>query len=113
MKIYHEDGLRFIRSKTDEYDLIIIDSPNPFGPGEGLFTKEFYGNCYNALHEDGIMINQNESPFYEEEAFQCQRMHKRIVEILPDLPGLPGTYSVLSVRTLAVRICVQEIPSAR
>lgn len=81
--IYHEDGLRFIRSKSNEYDLIIIDSPNPFGSGEGLFTKEFYGNCYNALHEDGIMINQNESPFYEEEAFQCQRMHKRILESFP------------------------------
>ena len=83
VSIYNEDGLRFIRSKTDEYDLIIIDSPNPFGPGEGLFTKEFYGNCYNALHFDVIMINQNESPFYEEEAFQCQRMHKRILETFP------------------------------
>ena len=71
VNIFHEDGLRFIRSKGDAYDLIIIDSPNPFGAGEGLFTKEFYGNCYNALHEDGIMINQNESPFYTEEAFQC------------------------------------------
>ena len=81
--IYHEDGLRFIRSKSDAYDLIIIDSPNPFGAGEGLFTKEFYGNCYNALHEDGIMINQHESPFYTEEAFQCQRMHKRIIESFP------------------------------
>ena len=83
VEIFHEDGLRFIRSKTDQYDLIIIDSPNPFGPGEGLFTKEFYGNCYNALREDGIMVNQNESPFYTEEAFQCQRMHKRIVETFP------------------------------
>ena len=81
--IYHEDGLRFIRSKSDAYDLIIIDSPNPFGAGEGLFTKEFYGNCFNALHEDGIMINQQESPFYKEEAFQCQRMHKRIIESFP------------------------------
>jgi spermidine synthase len=83
VEIYHEDGLRFVRSKADAYDLIIIDSPNPFGPGEGLFTKEFYGNCYNALHEDGIMINQHESPFYKEEAFQCQRMHKRILESFP------------------------------
>ena len=81
--IYHEDGLRFIRSKSDAYDLIIIDSPNPFGAGEGLFTKEFYGNCFNALHEDGIMINQHESPFYKEEAFQCPRMHKRIIESFP------------------------------
>ena len=37
----------------------------------------------NIFHEDGIMINQNESPFYTEEAFQCQRMHKRIVETFP------------------------------
>ena len=81
--IYHEDGVRFIRSKGDAYDLIIIDSPNPFGAGEGLFTKEFYGNCYNALHEEGVMINQNESPFYTEEAFQCQRMHRRILETFP------------------------------
>ncbi|WMC91484.1 polyamine aminopropyltransferase [Kineothrix sp. MB12-C1] len=81
--IFNEDGLRFVRSKSDVYDLIIIDSPNPFGLGEGLFTKEFYGNCYNALHSDGIMINQHESPFYKEEAFQCQRMHKRIIESFP------------------------------
>lgn len=81
--IYHEDGLRFVRARSDAYDLIIIDSPNPFGAGEGLFTKEFYGNCFNALHEDGIMINQHESPFYKEEAFQCQRMHKRIIESFP------------------------------
>lgn len=83
VEIFNEDGLRFVRAKSDEYDLIIIDSPNPFGPGEGLFTKEFYGNCFNALHSDGIMINQHESPFYKEEAFQCQRMHKRIVESFP------------------------------
>lgn len=83
VQIFNEDGLRFVRSKSDEYDLIIIDSPNPFGPGEGLFTKEFYGNCYNALHGDGVMINQHESPFYKEEAFQCQRMHKRIIESFP------------------------------
>ena len=81
--IYNEDGLRFVRSRSNVYDLILIDSPNPFGPAEGLFTKEFYGNCYNALHEDGIMINQHESPFYTEEAFQCQRMHKRIIESFP------------------------------
>jgi len=78
--IYYEDGLRFIRSREAEYDLIIVDSTDPFGPGEGLFTKEFYGNCYKALKEDGIMVNQHESPFYEGDAAACQRAHKRIVE---------------------------------
>ena len=68
MQIHYEDGLKFVRTCEDEYDLIIVDSTDPFGPGEGLFTREFYGNCYKALKEDGIMVNQHESPFYDEDA---------------------------------------------
>jgi len=78
--IHFEDGIRFVRPKVDEYDLIIVDSTDPFGPGEGLFTKEFYGNCFKALHDDGIMVNQHESPFYKEDALAVQRAHKRIVQ---------------------------------
>ena len=81
--IYYEDGLKFVRSREDEYDLIVVDSTDPFGPGEGLFTKEFYGNCYKALREDGIMVNQHGSPFYEADAKACMRAHKRIVESFP------------------------------
>ena len=81
--IFIQDGLKFIRRKKDEYDLIIVDSTDPFGPGEGLFSREFYGNCFKALHEDGIMVNQHESPFYQEDAVACQRAHKRIVESFP------------------------------
>ena len=83
MHLYYEDGLKFIRTRENCYDLIIVDSTDPFGPGEGLFTREFYGNCYKALREDGIMVNQHESPFYEEDAIACQRAHKRIVESFP------------------------------
>ena len=54
--IHYEDGLRFVRRKENEYDLIIVDSTDPFGVGEGLFTKEFYGNCYKALTENGMCI---------------------------------------------------------
>ncbi len=81
--IHYEDGLKYIRRFENEYDLIIVDSTDPFGPGEGLFTREFYGNCYKALREDGIMVNQHESPFYDEDAVACQRAHKRIVESFP------------------------------
>lgn len=78
--ITYQDGLKYIRNCENEYDLIIVDSTDPFGPGEGLFTKEFYGNCYKALKEDGIIVNQHESPFYKEDALAMQRAHKRIVE---------------------------------
>ena len=71
--ITYQDGLKYVRNHENEYDLIIVDSTDPFGPGEGLFTKEFYGNCYKALKEDGIIVNQHESPFYSEDALAMQR----------------------------------------
>ncbi len=83
LTIYNQDGLKFIRKYENEYDLIIVDSTDPFGPGEGLFTKEFYGNCFKALKDDGIMVNQHESPFYESDAIAMKRAHKRIVESFP------------------------------
>jgi spermidine synthase len=81
--VHIQDGLKFIRRLSDIYDLIIVDSTDPFGPGEVLFTKEFYGNCYKALREDGIMINQHESPFYSYEANAMKRTHRRIRESFP------------------------------
>jgi spermidine synthase len=81
--IYYEDGLKFVRRSINEYDLIIVDSTDPFGPGEGLFTKEFYGNCYKALKEDGILVNQHESTFYDSYSDAMKRAHKRISELFP------------------------------
>jgi spermidine synthase len=81
--IYFEDGLKFVRRKKDEYDLIIVDSTDPFGPGEGLFTKEFYGNCFTALNEEGILVNQHESVYYSSYADSMKRAHKRIKESFP------------------------------
>jgi len=83
VNILYMDGLKHVRTCENQYDLIIVDSTDPFGPGEGLFTREFYGNCYRALREGGIMVNQHESPFYEQDAVAMQRAHKRIVESFP------------------------------
>ena len=83
VKIYHEDGLRFLRRRISEYDLIINDSTNPFGYTEGLFTKEFYGSCYKALKEDGIMVYQHGSPFYDEDEAACRSMHRKVFRSFP------------------------------
>ncbi len=83
VNLYFEDGLKFVRAKVNAYDLIIVDSTDPFGPGEGLFTKEFYGNCFNALRADGILVNQHETPYYQSYAKSMQRAHKRIREFFP------------------------------
>lgn len=81
--IYFDNALRFIRRRKAQYDLIIVDSTDPFGPSEPYFTREFYGSCCNALREDGIMVNQQGSPFYRHDSEAMQRSHKRIVSTFP------------------------------
>ncbi len=81
--IFYQDGLRFVRNKENEYDLIIVDSTDPFGVGEGLFTREFYGNCFKALKDDGILVNQHESTFYTAYANSMKRAHSRIKSTFP------------------------------
>ncbi len=83
LNMYFQDGLKFVRDRVDEYDIIIVDSTDPFGPGEDLFTKEFYGNCFKALKADGILVNQHESPFYADDAKAMRRAHARIVKSFP------------------------------
>ncbi|CAH2215445.1 polyamine aminopropyltransferase [Tepidibacter aestuarii] len=83
VNLYFEDGIKFVEGKENTYDLIIVDSTDPIGPGEGLFTTEFYTNCYNALTEKGILINQNESPYYSDNAREMSRAHKKIKNIFP------------------------------
>lgn len=81
--IRYEDGLKFVRTKSDYYDLIIVDSTDPFGPGEGLFTKEFYGNCSKALNGNGILVNQHESPFYNEYKDIVKKTHEKLARCFP------------------------------
>lgn len=81
VNLFFEDGLKFVKTKNNEYDLIIVDSTDPIGPGEGLFTHEFYENCSNALTKDGILVNQHESPYYKRESEAMQKAHKKIKSV--------------------------------
>ncbi|MDD3239818.1 MAG: polyamine aminopropyltransferase [Lachnospira sp.] len=99
VNVFVQDGLRFLRSKNNEYDLIINDATDPFGYTEGLFTKEFYGNCFKALKEDGIMVYQHGSPFYDEDMVECMKMHRKAYRSFPvsrvyqaHIPTCPSGY---------------------
>lgn len=99
VNIINMDGLRYLRRCKDKYDLIINDSTDPFGHTEGLFTKEFYGNCYHALHDDGIMVYQHGSPFYDEDEAAFRAMHRKAFRSFPisrvyqaSIPTCPAGY---------------------
>lgn len=78
VSLYFEDGIRFVADTKEIYDLILVDSTDPIGPGEGLFTTEFYQNCFNILSDNGILVNQSESPYYDQFSHEMKRAHKRL-----------------------------------
>lgn len=84
LTLHFRDGLEFIQNAEEGYyDLILVDSTDPIGPGEGLFTYDFYNNCKRVLSEDGILINQHESPYYETNNHEMKRAHSKIKQAFP------------------------------
>ena len=77
------DGLKYVRTTKKKYDLIIVDSTDPFGPGESLFTREFYGNCFDILRADGLLVNQHESPYYKSDSREVRSIFEKTNKIFP------------------------------
>ena len=68
------DGIAFMREAENYYDVIIVDCSDPVGPGEGLFSYDFYKDTFRALKDDGLFVQQTESPF----------MHRKLVKDIFD-----------------------------
>ena len=84
LHLFFEDGVAFVaKAPNAHYDLILVDSTDPIGPGEGLFTHHFYAQCARILSEKGILINQHESPYYEKDACEMRRSHQKIKAHFP------------------------------
>jgi spermidine synthase len=59
------DGVEFVNDTDREFDVIIVDSTDPIGPGEVLFGQRFYGGCKRCLAEGGVLVTQNGVPFVQ------------------------------------------------
>lgn len=101
------DGIAHIEASKNTYDVIIIDSTDPVGPAVGLFTREFYGHVFEALTDEGIMVAQTESPFYEPEL--VQRTFSRVSANFPItrlyLAHIPSYPSGMWSFTLGSKVC--------
>lgn len=64
-ELHFVDGIKWVQdAEPGSYDVIIVDSTDPIGPAEGLFNEAFYRNCHKALGDNGILVQQSESPLY-------------------------------------------------
>lgn len=84
VNLIFDDGLKFVQEVKDGiYDLVIVDSTDPISVGAGLFTTEFYTDCFRILSANGILVNQHESPYFEGLAKEMKRAHSKIANIFP------------------------------
>jgi spermidine synthase len=64
-----DDGAKYVAktaAKTDRrFDVIIVDSTDPQGPGKVLFSEKFYANCRRCLNKGGVLVTQNGVPFFQ------------------------------------------------
>ncbi|USG60468.1 polyamine aminopropyltransferase [Sneathiella marina] len=60
------DGCQYVKNTAEKWDVIIVDSTDPHGPGEVLYTEEFYADCKACLSDGGIIVTQNGVPFVQE-----------------------------------------------
>ena len=66
-----DDGIKYVKESANEsFDLVIVDSTDPIGPGEGLFTEMFYRDVYRILNPSGVMVTQSESPRFNQKVFK-------------------------------------------
>ncbi len=108
VEIRTEDAIEFIKDKTAAYDIVLIDSTDPMGPGEGLFTEEFYTNVRKSLRLGGIMAAQSESPVVNKK--EIGKMYSLLKKVFPicatftsPIPTYPGGY-------WAWAYCSAEVP---
>jgi len=60
------DGIQYVKDHKNAFDVILVDSTEPVGPAVELFSPSFYQDCFNALKEDGMLVVQSESPFFND-----------------------------------------------
>jgi len=79
LTVIAQDAAEYIKTKNKYFDVIIVDSTDPIGSGESLFTEVFYKNVHDALKDDGITVTQSETLFYSPEFIvDIQKQNKKL-----------------------------------
>ncbi len=110
------DGIDYVRRAPDaSFDAIIVDSTDPIGVGEVLFTDEFYANCARVLADDGLIVNQCGVPFMQADelhdtSIRRGRFFPHVGAYVAAVPTYVGGYMTLGFA--AKRAGLRDIPAA-
>ncbi|WP_243293002.1 polyamine aminopropyltransferase [Bacillus sp. FJAT-47783] len=106
------DGVQYVKEKENEYDVIIVDSSDPVGPAEQLFSKPFYHNLQRALKEDGLMVCQSQSPIFHLDVLKQSYHHlsslfpitKLYTAVVPTYPGGLWSFTIGSKKYTDIQV---------
>lgn len=76
------DGIEFVAETDEKFDVIIVDSTDPIGPGEVLFTQEFHAGCARCLTERGMLVTQSGVTFMQGD--EAARTYRRLKPLFAD-----------------------------
>ncbi|MEW5993206.1 MAG: polyamine aminopropyltransferase [Candidatus Zixiibacteriota bacterium] len=79
--VTYQDGKQFIGETNERFDVVLLDLSDPIGPAADLFQKNFHRQVYDRLNDDGIMVAQSESPFYNRKTVTA--LYWNLKEIFP------------------------------
>lgn len=112
------DGIKYVKEHKNEYDVIIVDSTDPFSIAEGLFGGNFYKDIYEALTEDGMFIAQTETPFFLpdtvrktfNDAKAIFPITKLFMAAIPTYPGGYWSFTIGSKKYDPSQVDITNIP---
>lgn len=117
-EVFIGDGIKYVMENKNKFDLVIVDSPDPIGAAEGLFSKNFYEAVHECLKEDGIFVAQTETPLYLpklvkkvykdiKNAFPITRMY---MAAIPTYPGVYWSFTIGSKKYDPLDVNINKIP---
>ena len=113
------DGIQYVAdSPDDSFDVVIVDSTDPVGVGEALFTDTFYAGCARVLGPGGIIVNQCGVPFMQ--AGELQETSRRLAKVFPHVsaylaavPTYAGGFMALGFAAHAPGLDRLPVPTIR
>lgn len=79
--VVYQDGKKFIEESKDKFDVVMLDLSDPVGPAADLFQRSFHQTVFDRLNDDGIMVAQSESPFYNRDTVKA--IYRNLRQIFP------------------------------
>lgn len=112
-----DDGIKFVKGKKKYYDISIVDSSDPIGPAEVLFSEDFYVSLKDSLKDDGIMVCQSQSPIFHKEVLKkthsILKKHFPIVRtykaVVPSYPGGMWSFTLAAFKYDPLKANIEKL----